>query len=73
MFGDEISNLQGVVVGLKQENLDICNKFVEFDSNSLLNFTLNKMADNEYSNDFTPLYLRKSQAEAELDKKNENC
>lgn len=73
MFGDEISNLQGVVVGLKQENLDICNKFVEFDSKSLLNFTLNKMADNEYSNDFTPLYLRKSQAEAELDKKNENC
>ncbi len=72
LFGDEINTLKGDIVGLKEENLDICNKFVEFDCNNLLKFTLQKIDAQEYSADFVPLYLRKSQAEAELDKKNGN-
>lgn len=73
MFGDEISILNGIIVGLKQEEYSICNQFVEFNTIDLLEYSMQKIANNEYSNDFTPLYLRKSQAEAELMKKNGNC
>ena len=73
MFGDEILTLKGTVVGLKQEEYSICNQFVEFNTSDLLEYTRQKVENNEYSQDFTPLYLRKSQAEAELSKKNGNC
>lgn len=73
LSGEEINTLCGQVVGLKDEQFDICNKFVEFDANTLLSFVNNKILNNEFYDDFTPLYLRKSQAEAELEKKNANC
>lgn len=72
MFGDEISTLKGIIVGLRQEEYSICNQLVDFNTKDLLDFTIQKIVNSEYSTDFTPLYLRKSQAEAELLKKNGN-
>lgn len=71
VFGDKISEITGTVVGLKDENLDICNVYAEFTSESLLDYTLLLVSQEKFS-DFVPLYLRKSQAEAELDKKDAN-
>lgn len=73
IFGDDISKLYGIVVGLDDEQLDVCNNYISFDASSLLAYTLQKIDQEEYSNDFVPLYLRKSQAEAELEKKNGHC
>lgn len=73
MFGEEINQLNGTIVGLAEEQLDICNNYVSFNTSSLLDYTLQKINCNEYSHDFEPLYLRKSQAEAELEKKNGHC
>lgn len=71
-FGYELENICGVVVGLNTENLEICSNHVELSSDNLLEYSL-KIANKEiYDKDFIPLYLRKSQAEAELDKKNGN-
>ena len=72
MFGEEINSLQGIKVGLKQEEYSICNKFIDFNCEDLLSFSLEKISKGEYSFDYVPLYLRKSQAEAELDKRNGN-
>lgn len=72
LFGAELEILKGTIVGLKQEELDICNAFSEFSCQQLLNFTIAKIENNEYSKDFEPLYLRKSQAEAELERKAKN-
>lgn len=72
LFGDELEVLKGTIVGLKQEGLDICNTYEEFSCQQLLNFTICKIEKNEYSEDFEPLYLRKSQAEVELEKKSKN-
>lgn len=66
--GTGLEFLTGDIVGLEEEQLEICNKYVNFSSKDLLEFSDNL----EKSTDFTPLYLRKSQAEAELDKKNAN-
>lgn len=70
VFGQELEQITGVVVGLKSEEISLCNSFADFSCEDLLEYTLNKANDGEYSNDFIPLYLRKSQAEAEFDKKN---
>lgn len=71
--GDDLNLQDEIVVGLLEENFDICNMYVCFDAESLLNYTLEQIEKNNYVDDFVPLYLRKSQAEAELDKKNGNC
>lgn len=70
--GDDLNLQDEIVVGLLEENFDICNMYVNFDAESLLNYTLEQIEKNNYVDDFVPLYLRKSQAEAELDKKNAN-
>lgn len=72
LFGQEICLLCGTIVGLKEENLDICNNFVDFSSDTLLEYAKEQIQFGNFVEDFVPLYLRKSQAEAELDKKNEN-
>lgn len=71
-FGDEISNINGIVVGLEEEGLEICSNFVNLNSLDLLELSEKTCLMQKTSLDFEPLYLRKSQAEAELDKKNEN-
>lgn len=60
------------VVGLKEENLGFCNCYEDLSSKSLLDYALYLENQKEYSQNFTPVYLRKSQAEAELDKKSNN-
>jgi len=60
------------VVGLKEENLDFCSYYEEFTSSDLLNYATMLFNANEFSENFIPVYLRKSQAEAELDKKPNN-
>ncbi len=70
--GDQIENIKGIVVGLKEEMFEICNNFVDFSTTDLLEYSLKKIQKQELSADFVPTYLRKSQAEAELDKKNGN-
>ena len=72
LTGDEISCLNGDVVGLKDENLGMCNNFVEFSSESLLSLAEKYYSKNEFTpeNLLLPIYLRKSQAEqAYADKK----
>lgn len=66
--GEDLLELQGNVVGLKEEELEMCNHYVSFSAAHLLEYAENL----PHTKDFAPLYLRKSQAEAELDKKNGN-
>ncbi len=67
-----LDELSGTIVGIEEENLGLCGEYVTLSSEDLLKFS-QKLADsNIYSSDFIPLYLRKSQAEAEYDKKTKN-
>lgn len=72
LTGDELDNLKGKVVGLKAENLDFCTDFVEFNPQMLMEYTEQKIEQNEFVDEanLLPLYLRKSQAEAGLDSAN---
>lgn len=68
----EIGELSGTVVGLKQENLEVCTHFVEFNPQTLLEYTLSECLENNFvsENNLLPIYLRKSQAEVSLDNGN---
>lgn len=57
------------IVGLKEENLPFVTDFVSFNSQSLLDMTKKKYQMGEFVCEFVPMYLRKSQAEDELDGK----
>ena len=65
LSGDELSQLSGTVVGLKDENLGICNDFVEFLPQTLLSLSEKYYNKNKFTpeNLLLPIYLRKSQAE----------
>lgn len=71
-YGNFIENINGIVVGLEEERLDICNSYVNLSASTLLNYTEALINCGEFSTDFIPLYIRKSQAEAEQDKKDAN-
>lgn len=70
VFGEELSQITGSIVGLVDEQLSLCNEFVSFSCEDLGEYTQQQIKLANFSNDFEPLYLRKSQAEAELEKKN---
>lgn len=70
VFGEELSQISGIVVGLAEEELSICNEFISFSCEDLGEYTNKQIELGNFSDDFEPLYLRKSQAEAELEKKN---
>lgn len=72
LTGENIDTISGEIVGLKQENLDLCNKFVEFSSQLLLDYTIQQADKNAFieENNFLPIYLRKSQAEVSLENGN---
>ena len=72
LISDNIAKISGLVVGLYEEGLDICNCYVALSSSDLIEYSIFKANNQKENLDFTPLYLRKSQAEAELDKKNGN-
>lgn len=72
VFGEELSQISGIVVGLMDENLSICNEFISFSCEDLGEYTNRQIELGNFSDDFEPLYLRKSQAEAELEKKNKD-
>lgn len=65
LITDKELNLQKgeIVVGLEEESLDLCNAYASFNSSDLLEYTIKLIENNQFSNDFIPLYLRKSQAE----------
>jgi len=67
---DQISNEKNI--GLVEEKLDICDEFADFSCEDLLNFTKIFISQNKFSENFTPVYVRKSQAEQELDERNGN-
>jgi len=67
-----LNNLCDIAVGLLEENLETCNNFVSFTSEELLEYAIMQAAKQNFSVDFAPVYLRKSQAEAELEKKENN-
>ncbi len=71
LTGEQLTILSGIVVGLKDENLDICNIFVEFSPQSLLSLSEKYYNDGKFisENQLLPIYLRKSQAEQNADKK----
>ena len=69
---EQVTNISGDIVGLKQENLDVCNKYVNFSCEVLLDYTKQMYSEGKFSNDFIPLYIRKSQAEVELERKHGN-
>lgn len=70
---EEINAINGDIIGLEEEGLPFCNLYSNFSSEELILFAQNKVKHGKFSKDFVPLYIRKSQAEAELDKKNGNC
>ncbi len=72
LTGENIDTINGEIIGLNQENLGFCNKFVEFSSQLLLDYTIQKVNQNAFveENNFLPIYLRKSQAEVSLENGN---
>lgn len=58
--------------GLKSEDLAFCDQYFEFSPNALCSLALKKANQNDFTEFLQPLYIRKSQAEEQLDKKNEN-
>ena len=72
MLSMDFEEVSGEVVGLKQENLGLCTKFVEFSPQELLELSLQKVERGEFvlESDFLPVYLRKSQAEMGLENGN---
>ena len=69
VFGEELAQITGTIVGLKDEQLSLCNHFVNFSCEDLLKYSQIQVQNSSFAEDFVPLYLRKSQAEAELEKK----
>jgi len=65
----------GNLVGLESENLDIANHFIKLDPENLLALAKNKITEKKFTklNDLTPIYLRLSQAEENLLKKDSQC
>jgi len=65
----------GYLVGLESENLDIANHFIKLDPENLLALAKNKITEKKFTklNDLTPIYLRLSQAEENLLKKDNKC
>ena len=72
MLAQDSDEIDGEVVGLKQESIGLCNKFIEFSAELLLEFAIQKIENNEFvdENNFLPVYLRKSQAEIGLENGN---
>ena len=69
LLPDEIQTLEGDIVGLAGESIELCARNVEFSSQNLLKYATKLYNENAFSNecDFLPIYLRKSQAEVMLD------
>ena len=63
---------QSTIVGLKNENLSFCTDFIEFTPQNLLAYAKQLYQNNVFTpeSELLPLYLRKSQAEMNYDKKN---
>ena len=74
IFGDDIEQIKGVVFGLNNENLDIVTKSLKFDAQCLLDYAMILAEQEKFvpENEFLPIYLRKSQAESQLDENNGN-
>ncbi len=56
----------GDVVGIEEENITLCNKHISFNCEFLLEYSKELFKNGCFSNDFTPLYMRKSQAEENM-------
>lgn len=72
VYGEELKNITGIVVGLQEESLEIATEYLSFSSEALAEFAIMLNSFEQDCQDFEPVYLRKSQAEAELDKKEKN-
>lgn len=74
LSGERLNDIAGVVVGLNNEKLGICNQSIEFSAMALLSYTKEKYNSNEFveENNLLPIYLRKSQAEMNLENKDGN-
>lgn len=68
--GTPIIENEKVVVGLESEKLPFVNNFVNFTPKLLLEIAMEKFDEKNFVENFTPLYLRKSQAEDEMERKN---
>lgn len=69
----DIANLNCPIIGLREESLPFANSYIDFDPQIMLELVLEKIELKQVSDDLSPLYLRKSQAEENLnaDKKND--
>lgn len=74
MFGEELADIKGQVVGLVDENIELATDNIKLDALSLLDFSEHKYDSNDFvsESEFLPIYLRKSQAESQLEQKNGN-
>lgn len=74
MFGDELLQIKGQVVGTQEECIELATDKITLDATSLLDYSVCKYNNGEFceENEFLPIYLRKSQAECQLEQKNGN-
>ena len=74
MFGDELLQINGQVVGTEEENIELATNKIKLDAVCLLDYSICKYNNGEFceENEFLPIYLRKSQAECQLEQKNGN-
>ncbi len=72
LTGEMQDSLNGIVVGLICERMNICNQFISFSAQELLDYTIQKCQNNEFVSEknLLPIYLRKSQAEIGLENAN---
>ena len=59
-------------IGLVEEKLEFCDEFVTFSPQNLLSLALEKVEKNQVVENLEPLYIRQSQAEENLNKKENN-
>lgn len=67
---EQLLNIKGKLIGLSEENVDEAAEKVEPSAEDLLELSLKKQLEGRFvrPEELKPLYLRKSQAEASLDK-----
>lgn len=67
---EQIKNVHKI--GLVEEKLEFCDEFVTFSPQNLLSLALEKVEKNQVVENLEPLYIRQSQAEENLNKKENN-
>ena len=74
LYGEKLEKITGEVLGLCGENMEIAKHNITLDAKLLLEYSISLAKQQKFcsESEFLPIYLRKSQAECQLEEKNGN-